>query len=153
VDSPEQKLQAFLDSLPEWRRKWLRYDPPFDGIWISQQPPYSERLKAARQEMSAWAENLDDDIPIREQYERLLQQIPQSWREYRTKLKRQALSDLTKAKAGRKRETELAERIWELQGEGKTTPEIQMILRTEGKNYSREAIEAYSKTRRKKSQK
>jgi len=48
---------------------------------------------------------------------------------------------------------ELEQRIWKLDAEGKTNREIQQILSAEGVNRSLEAVEAYLKTRRRKSQK
>jgi hypothetical protein len=53
-------------------------------------------------------------------------------------------------KRGRKANTELAARIlWEREHEQKTVPEIQATLAAEKQNLSKEAIEAYLKTRRK----
>jgi len=57
-----------------------------------------------------------------------------------------------KGKPGRKAEIELAERIWKLKAEGKTVPEMQAIFRAEGQHFSKEKIESYLKTRRKKPQ-
>lgn len=154
MDSPEQQLQAFLNSLPEWRRKWLKHEAPFDPDWISQKSAKASReeIAVAKEQLTAWAGNLDQDITIRERYEALLRPIPSRWREYREKMKRIALSDLPKSKPGRKSKTELAERIWQL-FEGSTSIEIHQKLKSEGATYSLEAIESYLKTRRRKQRK
>jgi hypothetical protein len=57
--------------------------------------------------------------------------------------------EITKGKAGRKAEIELAEHIWKLKAEGRTVPQMQAIFKAEGLHYSREKIESYLKTRRK----
>lgn len=156
MDSAEQELQKFLDSLPEWRRKWLFHQDPFSSQWLSEghveklSKDSPEQFKAMMEQLALWKDNFADDGPIRERYETLLQENPSRWREYRNKLKREALSYVPKGKPGRKPERKLAERIWKLHAEGKSVPEMQRIFRAEGKNYSREAIEAYLKTRRKK---
>jgi hypothetical protein len=54
-----------------------------------------------------------------------------------------------KGKPGRKAEIELAERIWKLQAESRTVPQMQAIFKAEGQHFSREKIESYLKTRRK----
>jgi len=147
VCAPEQQLQAFLDSLPQWRRKWLKYEAPFDPDWISNASP--EQRALAKEQLATWSDNLDEDIALREQYEALLRLIPSLWREYRNKRKQMALSDLPASRPGRKPETELAERVGKLRAEGKTSREIQQKLQSEGKNHSLAAIESYLKTRRK----
>jgi hypothetical protein len=58
------------------------------------------------------------------------------------------LLDLAKSRPGRKEESELAERIWKLSADGKSTREIQQQLGREGHALSIEAIEAYRKGRR-----
>jgi hypothetical protein len=58
--------------------------------------------------------------------------------------------EIKKGKPGRKREIELAERIWKLKAEGKTVPEMQAIFKAEGQHFSQEKIASYLKTRRKK---
>jgi hypothetical protein len=57
--------------------------------------------------------------------------------------------EITKGKPGRKAEIELAERIWKLQAEGRTVPQMQAIFKAEGQHFSRDKIESYLKTRRK----
>jgi hypothetical protein len=57
--------------------------------------------------------------------------------------------EITKGKAGRKAEIELAERIWKLKAEGRTVPQMQAIFKAEGQHFSIEKIESYLKTRRK----
>ena len=155
MGSLEQQLRAFLDSLPEWRRKWLQYEAPFSPDWISKQSTSASReeIEAAKQEMCTWVSNSDEDLAIREQYETLLRLIPSRWREYRNKLKKMAVSDLPRGKPGRRLETERAERIWKLKAEGNTSKEIQQKLASEGESYSLTAIESYLKARRRKPRK
>jgi hypothetical protein len=56
---------------------------------------------------------------------------------------------LAKPKPGRKQESALARRIYQLKAEGKNVPQIQRILENEGEFRSREAVASYLKTRRK----
>lgn len=58
------------------------------------------------------------------------------------------LAALARPKRGRKREEDLAARILKLRAEGKTTRQIKATFELEGKHYSTEMIEAYSKARR-----
>jgi hypothetical protein len=55
-----------------------------------------------------------------------------------------------KAIPGRKPNAELAERIWALRDEGKTSKRVLAILKADGVNLSLDGVEAYSKTRRRK---
>lgn len=56
--------------------------------------------------------------------------------------------EIKKERPGRKPNVELAERIWALDGAGKTNREIQETLKANGLCTSLEAVEAYLKTRR-----
>lgn len=53
-----------------------------------------------------------------------------------------------RGKPGRKPNVELAERIWALHGEGKTSKKILDRLKADGVNLGLEGVEAYLKTRR-----
>jgi len=55
------------------------------------------------------------------------------------------LLSLAKRKPGRKEERETARRILALREEGKSVPEIQRVLETEGKFRSKEAVASYLK--------
>lgn len=55
---------------------------------------------------------------------------------------------LARPRPGRREERELAERIYSLKAEGKTVSEIQRVFERESQHYSREKIESYLKTRR-----
>jgi hypothetical protein len=59
---------------------------------------------------------------------------------------------LAKSKPGRKQERELFQRIVSLKLEGKTVPQIQAELERDGRSISKEAVESYLKTRRRKKQ-
>jgi len=56
--------------------------------------------------------------------------------------------EIKKGKPGRKPNVELAERIWALRDEGKTSKKILNSLKADGVNLSLEGVEAYLKTRR-----
>ncbi|MHB8654678.1 MAG: hypothetical protein ACYDA9_12460 [Terriglobia bacterium] len=62
------------------------------------------------------------------------------------------LMRLAKPKPGRRLERELAERIWSLRAEGRTVRQIQAELERDGRSISKEAVESYLKTRRRKKQ-
>lgn len=153
MDSPEKRLQAFLDGLPEWRKNWLQYKGPWDPDLAKAS---QEEREAMLPQILAWSETIgssnDEDTALRDQFENLLLQVPERLKEYRNKVKRLFLPDLPHRKSGRKTETALAERIWTLRNEGKTVREIQAIFLAEGKTHSLVAIEAYLKKRRKKPQ-
>jgi hypothetical protein len=59
---------------------------------------------------------------------------------------------LAKSKPGRKEERELFQRIVRLKLDGKTVRQIQAELERDGRSISKEAIESYLKTRRRKKQ-
>jgi hypothetical protein len=59
---------------------------------------------------------------------------------------------LAKSKPGRKEERELFQRIVGLRLGGKTVPQIQAELERDGRSISKEAVESYLKTRRRKKQ-
>jgi hypothetical protein len=108
----------------------------------------------SQEEKLEWVNQQDKSFELRPKYEAILQRNPVEWTEYcrrasqNDKLVARALRTEPRPKRGRKPETELAERIWKLDVEGRTNREIQQILNAEGKSHSLEAIESYLKTRR-----
>jgi hypothetical protein len=62
----------------------------------------------------------------------------------------QVLLRLAKPKVGRREEGELAARIYNLRAEGKTVREMIAIFEAQGQFYSKEKVESYLKTRRRK---
>ena len=68
--TPEEELQQFLDAQPPWLRKMLLLEP------------LSAEEKVAWVQ-SDWWWTLEGDTQIRNDYERLLRQVPGRWREYR----------------------------------------------------------------------
>ena len=139
----EKDLSAFLASLPAYKRKELE-----QGL-----------SSLTRDEMNQWAsacitpvDGIMRDVQLTAEYERLLQLFPARLKEYRKRLMQESqktlASLLPKGKPGRKPNAALAKRIWALHNAGKTSREIQEILRAEGRNLSTEAVEAYLKTRR-----
>jgi hypothetical protein len=145
--SPEKELEEFLAPLSVLMRRILQYDySSLDDPSISQE----EKLQ--------WITNQDKESELRPKYEAILQRNPAEWTEYCQRAKRidkamaQQFRIAPRGKPGRKPETELAERIWKLDVEGRANREIQQILNAEGKRLSLEAIESYLKTRRRKPQ-
>lgn len=137
-EKAEQELAAFLAKEPSWLRKTLQCD-----------------TNLTQDEYRAWVESdfwkLDGSYWAKEaEYRKLLQRIPAKWREYRDTLKRAALANVPRGRPGRKEEMELARRIWQLKAEGKNVRQIGAIFKAEGQHFSKEKIEAYLKTRRKK---
>jgi hypothetical protein len=92
LKTPEEELQQFLDAQPPWLRKILRLEP------------LSAEEKVAWVQ-SDWWWTLEGDTQIRNDYERLLRQIPGQWREYRKKVARNAqeMVRLSPGKPGRPR--------------------------------------------------
>ena len=134
--NPEQELEQFLASIPEWMQRLF-------------QKGYGALSEGELYECTSNS----DVLPLRAEYESILQQMPARWKEYRKRVKREwetnFLSDLLpKAKPGRKQNVELAQRIWALDAQGKSNREIQEMLNAGGESLSLEAVESYLKKRR-----
>jgi hypothetical protein len=110
--NPEKELEEFLASIPAWMQRCL-----LTGFGSLNQD-----------EIREWSINLDEDLRLTKEYERILQQIPAKWREYRKRLKVEAqpLIEILvpKGKAGRPRKTALAQEAVELQQRGMNFPQI-----------------------------
>jgi hypothetical protein len=134
--NPEKQLEEFLASKPTWMQRFLQMS---FGL-------------LSPDDIREWGNNLDEAIGAKDEYERILQQTPDKWKEYRKRQKQEAQpliqSLVPKATPGRKLKSELAEQIWALDAEGKTNQEILQTLRDRGVNLSLEAVESYLKKRR-----
>lgn len=108
--SPEKDLAGFLASKPAWMEKALHGD--FSSVPLG--------LESSN--------NLDRVSELTPEYERILQQIPAKWKEYRKELKKnyQSLAQpmVPKGKPGRPRKTALAEEAQNLQRAGMKHPQI-----------------------------
>lgn len=95
--SPEKELEEFLASKPAWMQRVLHED--FSSF--------------SRDEHLEWISNQDRVTELRPEYERILQQIPTKWREYRKRLKQnsQLLVQvlMPKGKPGRRRDSRAEE--------------------------------------------
>jgi hypothetical protein len=144
--NPEEDLEQFLAPLSALMRRMLQYDySSLDDASISQE----EKLE--------WIKNQDKESELRPKYEAILRRCGGTmWEEYcrRAKQVERVMASqfriAPRGKPGRRAETELAERIWKLRAEGKTVLQIQDVFRTEGQHRSKEQIESYLKTRRRK---
>jgi len=140
-ESPEKELQEFLAALPLWEQKVIQ-----------------ARFSELTGEDAVYWTNCDPSQieQHKQEYERMIQGIRGEWKKYRQRLEAHnkimapfgITFPLPKGTPGRKRETQLAERIWQLRDEGNTVPQMQAILQAEGEHCSKEKIEAYLKTRR-----
>ena len=134
--NPEKELEVFLASKPAWMQRFL-----LTGVGSLNHDDIRE-----------WCNNFHECQRVTGEYERILQQIPAKWKEYRKRQKLEAKpliqSLVPKATPGRKLNRELAEQIWTLDAEGKTNQEIQQTLKERGVNISLEAVESYLKNRR-----
>lgn len=61
-----------------------------------------------------------------------------------------SLIKLDKPRPGRRKEIELAMRIWAMKAEGKTVPQMKSIFESEKQYFSEDKIKSYLKSRRKK---
>jgi len=113
-ETPEEKLQQFLDAQPSWLRKILQLD-----------------LSLSPDEQSAWVQSnwWQEGGKVEEEYIRLLRRVPNKWREHRGKVALNALSTLPSARAGRPRRDSLAEEAKHLHEAGKSYAEIADMLR------------------------
>jgi len=83
-------------------------------------------------EIAEWAKNLDEVFLRKTEYERILQRIPIRWKEYRSRLKREARRTaqyeaqfiVPKGKPGAPRKDELAQQAALLQDRGMSFPQI-----------------------------
>ena len=134
-NDPEKELEEFLASEPEWVQSALKKIP--SKTWDETWKRWDERDRLSE---------------LRKQYEQLVCQVPGEWEKYRKRYKEELDFSTNfpppKAKSGRKKNVEQAERIQTLHEAGKTSSEIQKILEAEGLNYSVNGVESYLKTRR-----
>ena len=133
--NPEKQLEEFLASKPEWMRRYFQ-----KGMGSLNRDEIVETLQSS------------EIITLTSEYKKILQLMPDKWKEYRKrqKLDAQPLIQILvpKATPGRKLNSELAEQIWKLDAEGKTNQEIQQTLKDRKVNLSLEAVESYLKKRR-----
>jgi hypothetical protein len=108
--NPEKELEEFLAPLPAWMRRTLE-----------------EGFPALRQaEILEWVNHTEEVFKLTAEYERILQQIPLQWREYRERLKREVRRTaryeaqllVPKGKPGAPRKDELAQEAALLQQQG-----------------------------------
>jgi len=116
--SPEEQLEDFLASKPDWMRRYLQ-----TGIESMTQGDFSEESK--------WDKNHDDvfKLAVTRDYERILQQIPARWKAYRKRQKRENqwfVNEflVTKGNAGRPRKDALAQEAVELHQRGMNFPQV-----------------------------
>jgi hypothetical protein len=113
-NSPEEELEQFLAAQPSWLRKILLLDSSLttdeQATWIA----------------SDWWQ---EGGKVEEEYLRLLQRVPNRWREHRRKVAGNALSTLPSAQSGRPRKDLLAEEAKHLHEAGKSYAEVADILR------------------------
>ena len=160
AQSPEQELAEFLTPLPRWLQKILWYDyssmtlQDWANFVDSTTPFTSEELQESANgwQPERYPRTSDE---LRPQFEEILQRCsPAEWKKYRNNAKaaRDTNADsfvpMPHGKPGRKANDELAEQIFALREAGKTSREIQEILKASGRNISLEAVESYLKTRR-----
>ncbi|MGA8152746.1 MAG: hypothetical protein WB952_17480 [Terriglobales bacterium] len=112
--TPEEELEQFLAAQPSWLRKLLQFDFSLT---------FDEHL--------AWTQSdwWQEGGKVEKEYLRLLQRIPNKWREHRGKVARNALSTLPSARSGRPRRDLLAEEAKHLHEAGKSYAEVADILR------------------------
>jgi hypothetical protein len=114
--NPEKELEEFLAPLPVWMRRFFQ-----EGFPSLVQP-----------EIADWAGNPDEVFRLKAEYERILQQIPVKWREYRERLKREARRTaryeaqflVPKGKPGAPRKDGLAQKAALLHRQGMNFPQI-----------------------------
>jgi hypothetical protein len=114
--NPERELEAFLAPLPAWMQRTLQQGFP----------------SLSQAEISEWWRNPDEVLNLTDEYERILQQIPKRWREYRKRLKQEArVFDqflVPKGKPGAPRKDSLARGAAVLHRQGKNFPQIAAAL-------------------------
>jgi predicted YcjX-like family ATPase len=110
--NPEKVLEEFLAPLPAWMQRTLQQGFP----------------SLTQAEISEWWRNPDEVQHLTDEYERILQQIPKKWREYRKRLKQEArIFDrflVPKGTAGAPQKKELAQKAAVLQRQGMKVPQI-----------------------------
>jgi hypothetical protein len=114
--NPEKELEEFLAPLPVWMRRTFQEGFP----------------SLSQAEILEWAKNFEEIFRRTSEYERILQQIPVKWREYRERLKREARRTaryeaqflVPKGKPGAPRKDELAQEAALLQRRGMKFPQI-----------------------------
>jgi hypothetical protein len=110
LKGPEKELKKFLASKPAWMQRVLQED--FSSF--------------SRDENLEWINNQDRVYELRHEYQRILQQIPATWREYRKKLMRNSLDRLLvpEGRPGRPTKSALAEEAAGLQRAGMNYPQM-----------------------------
>jgi hypothetical protein len=154
----ENELDAFLAGLPPFQRKYL--EQGISSLTREDTHQFNEWFRKSEEWLSA--SNPDEELiagslpVIAETYRLFLAQAPVKLKERRKREEREMRGGLRsiieisigKVKRGRKSRDELAEQIWALEAEGKTSQEIRETLNTRGEHLSVEAVEAYRKKRR-----
>ena len=142
-DDAEKDLSAFLAGLPAYQR--MELDPDISSYTSEDFDQWLEWLKTSPQQVTE----------LRLEHERLLRRVPAKLKDHRERQMqpmqealKEFASSLPKGQAGRKANVERAKRIWALHDGGRTSKEIQKILKADGVNLSREGVEAYLKARR-----
>ena len=104
-NSPEEELEQFLAAQPSWLRKILLLDSSFtqdEGIALSE---------------SDWFQN---GGKVEEEYIRLLQRVPEKWRDHCERKKLDALKGLPTVPTGRPRKDSIAHEAEQLRLSGKS---------------------------------
>jgi hypothetical protein len=113
--TPEEELAEFLAAQPSWLRKILERD--FNLSW--------DEGMAWNQAAEWWQ---DGGEKTQKEYENILRRIPDRWREYRKRLRQDALAHIPPEKPGRRRKDMLAEEAKQLQDAGKSYAQIAKAL-------------------------
>ncbi len=103
--SPEEELEQFLAAQPSWLRKILLLDFPF-----------------TQDEGIAWSESdwIQNGGKVEEEYIRLLQRVPEKWRDHCERKKLDALKGLPTVPTGRPRKDSIAHEAEQLRLLGKS---------------------------------
>ena len=111
--SPEEELEQFLAAQPSWLRKILQLDFSFTT---------DEQL--ALHESDWW----QSGGKVEQEYLRLLQRVPEKWRDYCERKKLDALKGLPTVPTGRPRKDSLAHEAERLRLSGKSYAETAKAL-------------------------
>ena len=141
---PEKELKEFLAPLPAWMRRTI-------------QEGFSSLTQA---EILEWVNNTEEVFRRTAEYERILQQIPSKWREYRKRLKGDARRTaqyeaqflVPKGKPGRPRKDDLAQEAQLLQRRGMKFPQIAGELNKKPGEDSKTTADAIRKLLKRRSQ-
>jgi hypothetical protein len=113
-NTPEKELEQFLAPLPAWLRMVLEQD--FSSFPQDKLPDWMNY-------------DLADQDRLKQEYERILQRIPQEWKKYRRRATLASqMAPTPKGKPGRPGKTALAKEAASLHREGENNPQIAIEL-------------------------